>query len=243
MKCLGVIPARMASTRLPGKPLYPILGKPLVQWVIEGAQKGSRFLQHLIVATDDERIATVARACGVEAVLTPSDLPSGTDRISAAAQGRGFDIILNIQGDEPLLKGAWLDALAAPFESSGDIQMTTLAHALNPDELASPNAVKVVLNRRSEAIYFSRFPIPFSRQEMKQSISFKHVGLYGYRASFLKEFCALGPVPLEQAESLEQLRALYLGAKIHVVPVDFQSWGVDTPEDVVKVEKILKQGG
>lgn len=243
MKILGVIPARFGSTRFPGKPLVKIAGKPLLQWVIEGA-KTSRRLSDVWVATDHPDIFALAQRCGARAVMTESDLPSGSDRVWAAVKNVDCDVVLNIQGDEPLLTGELLDALAEPFLTDPNLEMATLGRPLGPGDLESKSTAKIVLNHRQEAIYFSRFPIPFSRVDAKQlpHVCCKHIGLYAYRKDFLQRFCACGPVDLEKAESLEQLRALYLGARIRVVAVDHDSWGVDTPEDVAKIEAIIQTG-
>ena len=245
MKAIGVIPARFGSTRFPGKPLALVRGKPLLQWAIEGA-KASRSLNDLIVATDDERIAGLARACGVEAVLTDPALPTGTDRMRAALRSwneKEYDVAVNIQGDEPLLEGRWLDALLAPFVGNPEIEMATLGRPLTVDALVSDQTAKIVVNARGEAIYFSRFPIPYSRIDAAGDLgltkALKHVGLYAYQTSFLHRFCEAGPCGLEEGEGLEQLRALYLGARIKVVVIDGESWGVDTPADVLKIETIM----
>lgn len=242
MQVVGVIPARYASTRLPGKPLIKISGKPLLQWVIEGVQTSQK-VNEFLVATDHEAIAELAQKCGVEAIMTSSDLPSGSDRVWAAIEDRQVDVALNIQGDEPLISGTLVDALAEPFFDSDEVVMSTLGRLPSLEDLESQNTAKIVLNHNSEALYFSRFPIPYSRNSIQDSPRgcLKHIGLYGYRKSFLKKFCEQGPVEIERAESLEQLRALYLGAKIKVVQVDHESWGVDTPEDVGKIEQILAE--
>ena len=244
MKVVAVIPARYGSTRFPGKPLAPIAGKPLLQRTIEGARR-ARSIAALIVATDDERVADLARACGAEVAMTESNAPTGTDRVRAALRDRDYDVAVNVQGDEPLLEGDWIDALVAPFATNPELEMATLGRPLTEDALRSPNAAKIVLNERGEAIYFSRFAIPYSRfdaaLEPGLPRALKHVGLYAYRKSFLEKFCDAGPCALEEAESLEQLRALYLGARIKVVVSDAESWGVDTPDDVTKIEKILLQ--
>ena len=243
---IGVIPARFASTRFPGKPLAPIRGKPMILWVAESAAR-SKSLSKVIVATDDERIRQVVIDAGFEAVMTASELPSGSDRIEAALQvlerksalPEGA-LVVNIQGDEPLIDPAMIDELVEPLRQDGGLQMSTLAHDISAEELASLNAVKVVCSDEGNALYFSRFPIPYSREALKgQSICLKHVGLYAYQRHFLKKFCATPPHPLEKAESLEQLRALGMGAKIRVVKTSFRSWGVDTPEDLAKIEQRL----
>lgn len=244
MKAIGVIPARFGSTRFPGKPLKSILGRPLLQWVIEGA-KTSRSLQEIWVATDHEEIFQLAEKCGVRAVMTDSDLATGSDRVHMAARASDAEVLVNIQGDEPLISGMLLDQLVEPMLSDSTLSMATLGRPLKAGDLQSPNTAKIVLNHRGEALYFSRLPIPFSKQTPvdasgHKAICLKHIGLYAFRKTFLAEFCAHGPTPLELAEGLEQLRALYLGARIKVVEVDHESWGVDTPEDVARVEALLK---
>lgn len=244
MKAIGVIPARWGSTRFPGKPLEKISGRPLLQWVIEGARTSLK-LQEICVATDDERIASLAASCGARAVLTPSDLPTGTDRVWRAVENLDADVVLNIQGDEPLIEGRLLDQLVAPFEADADLEMATLGRPLDDEALKSQNTAKIVLNHRAEALYFSRFPIPYSRVAASGAIegALKHIGIYAYRRAFLKRFCEQAPTVLEQMEGLEQLRALYLGARIKVVQVEHDSWGVDTPSDVQKIEKIMQERG
>ena len=240
MRALGVIPARYGSTRFPGKPLKLILGKPLLQWVIEGARSAQK-LSEIWVATDHPEIFKLAEKCGARAVMTSPDLATGSDRVFAASRHDAAEVVLNIQGDEPLITGALLDQLVTPLLEDPGLQMATLARAISAEDLLSPNTAKIVLNRRSEALYFSRFAIPYSRVDAasKPAICVKHIGLYAFRKSFLAEFCAQPPTPLELAEGLEQLRALYLGARIQVVQVEHESWGVDTPEDVAKVEALL----
>ena len=244
-KIVGVIPARYGSTRFEGKPLKHILGRPLLQWVIDGARR-SKKISKLIVATDDARISKLAEELGVEATMTDTNLPSGTDRVWAAARDLDFEFIINIQGDEPLLTGGELDALATAFEEDSTLEMATLGRPFKTkEELESPQTAKIVVNHQSEALYFSRFPIPYSRVHVSAASDFsaclKHIGFYGYTKSFLGRLCAEKPSQIERAESLEQLRALWLGAKIKVVMTDYDSWGVDTPEDVIRVEKLLRQ--
>lgn len=244
MDAVGVIPARWGSTRFPGKPLELINGKPLLRWVIEGA-KTSRRLKEICVATDDDRIARLATESGARAVMTDSELPTGTDRVWQASRDLKADVVLNIQGDEPLIEGALLDRLVEPFLADPTLEMATLGRTLDEEALKSQNTAKIVLNERGEALYFSRFPIPYSRVHAGSSIdgALKHIGIYAYRRSFLERFCAQTPTVLEQMEGLEQLRALYLGARIKVVRVEHDSWGVDTPDDVQKIEKIMQQRG
>ncbi|MDZ4676926.1 MAG: 3-deoxy-manno-octulosonate cytidylyltransferase [Oligoflexia bacterium] len=241
MKIIGVIPARYGSTRLEGKPLKPILGKPLLEWVIDGAKKSLK-INELLVATDDERIAKLSEKCGVKAVMTDSSLPTGSDRIWAAIKSVDCDVVINIQGDEPLLTGLELDALAGAFTDKS-IEMATLARPLkNDEELNNPTVAKIVLGQNNNALYFSRFPIPHSRipGNLDAYACLKHIGFYGYTKEFLGRFCKQKPVALELAEGLEQLRALWLGATIRVILTQYDSWGVDTPEDVIRVEEILK---
>ena len=240
MKIVGVIPARYGSTRFQGKSLQKLLDKPLLQWVIEGTQQ-SQSLSQIFVATDHEEIAALAKSCGVEAIMTESDLPSGSDRVWAAIQSQDVDVVVNIQGDEPLVDGPLLDSLVAPFTEEPGLQMATLGRALDKESLSSPNTAKIVLDHQDCALYFSRFPIPYSRHKAEGNFSgaLKHLGIYAYSKSFLKQFCATQVTDIEKYEGLEQLRALYLGAKIKVVRTNHDSWGVDTPEDVEKVEKLI----
>lgn len=246
MKIVGVIPARYGSTRFPGKPLVNLKGRPLIQWTIEGAKK-SRLLNDLIVATDDERIKAAAEAVGAKVVMTASELPTGSDRIHAAIKDISCDVVVNIQGDEPLVTGELIDRLAQVFVNEPAMDMATLAHPISEEELQSPNAVKVVMNHKDEALYFSRYAIPYSRSKASEMGTYegclKHIGMYAYSKKFLKEFCEASPALIEKAESLEQLRALYLGAKIKVIRVKEASLGVDTPEDLVRLEKLLSQQG
>lgn len=241
MKVLGVIPARYGSTRLPAKPLLKIKGRPLLEWVIRGVREARSLTAGLVVATDHPEIANLAESLGVRAVMTAPELPSGSDRVWAAALSQDVDVVFNIQGDEPLIEPHWVDRLSAVFKENPETKMATLAHALPEEELSTLGTVKLILNQKNEAIYFSRHPIPYSREGIDKwpGLALKHIGLYAYRKEFLRQFCAQGPTPLEKAESLEQLRALWMGAKIHVVEINGQSIGVDTAEDVKKLETIL----
>jgi 3-deoxy-manno-octulosonate cytidylyltransferase (CMP-KDO synthetase) len=242
---IGVIPARYASTRFPGKPLALLNGKPMIEWVVKNAAK-SKTLSQVVVATDDDRIVKAVEAAGFRAVMTDSDLPSGSDRIEAAlltlekeaSLGAGA-IIVNIQGDEPLIQARMIDDLVAPLVADSGIEMSTLAHEISDEDLHNMNAVKVVCNDLGDALYFSRFPIPYSREKSPAGACLKHVGLYAYQRHFLKKFCATPPHALERAESLEQLRALAMGARIRVVKTEDRSWGVDTPGDLAKIEELL----
>lgn len=246
MKIVGVIPARFGSTRFPGKPLVNLKGRPLIQWTVEGAKK-SKLLSEVIVATDHEGIKAAAEAVGVKVVMTDSDLPTGSDRIHAAIKDVDCDVVVNIQGDEPLVTGELIDRLAQVFVDDPKMDMATLAHPISAEELQSMNSVKVVTNCRDEALYFSRYPMPYSRLSAAEAGSMdgclKHIGMYAYSRNFLKQFCEAPPALIEKAESLEQLRALYLGAKIKVIRVKEASVGVDTPEDLARLEKLLSSQG
>lgn len=239
-KTVGVIPARFASTRFPGKPLHLIAGRPLLEWVIRGVRE-AQTLSDLVVATDHEGIAELAKRLGVRVVMTESELPSGSDRVWAAIKDIDCEGVVNIQGDEPLLKGSIVDKLVTSFWEA-QAEMATLLKPLELEDLKNPNVVKAIINCRNEAIYFSRLPIPYTRMEPGSKIEacWQHLGLYVYKKSFLKLFCETAPATLERAESLEQLRALWLGAKIQTTIVDYKCIGVDTPEDVLKVEPLLR---
>jgi 3-deoxy-manno-octulosonate cytidylyltransferase (CMP-KDO synthetase) len=207
MQIVGVIPARFGSQRFPGKPLTKIGSKPLIQWVIEGASE-SKKIQKIIVATDDQRISDVVEGIGTQAIMTASDLPTGSDRVWQAAAEVEADVIVNIQGDEPLISGEILDALVAPF-SSEDIDMCTLGRPLELDELENPNTAKIVLNKNNEAIYFSRLPIPYSRNSAVEGsvCCLKHIGIYAYRKKFLKDSdsSASAKSSLRSAPSISEL--------------------------------------
>lgn len=243
MNIYGVIPARMGSTRFPNKPMALIQGKPMIQWVIESARK-CKSLTEIIVATDHPDIVKACQAVGCEAVMTDSNLASGTDRIFAAIHDQDVDVVVNIQGDEPLIQASHIEELLSFYKVSSSAwpQMSTLACPFTKDEdYQSKNCVKVLLNQKKEAIYFSRFPIPLSRQSFAEAgfIGHRHLGIYAYTKNFLKTFCETKASKLELAEGLEQLRALELGAKIKVGLVSEAPMGVDTPEDLKKIENLL----
>ena len=229
---IAVIPARFASTRFPGKPLALIAGKPMVQHVYERARQA---LPRVLVATDDARIAATVRGFGGEVAMT-SDCRTGTDRVCEAVRDLHVGVVLNVQGDEPLLEPACLRALLVAFQDPS-VKMATLSRPLEAGESANPNVVKVVSDLRGDALYFSRSPLPFARAGTPQA--FAHVGVYGYRKAFLMEVAALPSTPLELAESLEQLRVLEHGHRIRVVETAWRSLGVDTPEDLARVEALL----
>jgi len=240
LKCWVVIPARYGSTRFPGKPLALINGRPLLRRVIDRAKKINR-IEGVLVATDDPRIFDLAVKCGAEAVMTDSHLPTGTDRIYQASRELKADLIINLQGDEPLFNPLWIEKLIDVFFADQSLNMATLAHPIAEEDMNSMNSVKVILNQRHEALYFSRFAIPYSREKFHSNSSsvFKHVGIYAYRKEFLKTYCSTPQCEIEKAESLEQLRALDMGEKIKVLLVEDSSIGVDTPEDIKKVEPFI----
>lgn len=239
-KVVAVIPSRMASTRLPEKPLIEIAGKPLIQWVVEGAKR-AKLISKLVVATDSERIAEVVKSLNTECVMTSPDITTGSDRVWAASKNQDVEFVLNVQGDEPLIRGEHLDELIAPFLKDAKLNMGTLATTLDISDMENKNIVKVIVDKFDNAIYFSRYPIPFSRIQAEAPIKLaqKHIGIYLFRKTYLQKYCEFGPTLVEKAESLEQLRALYMGEKIKVISVPWDSWGVDTPEDVEKMEKVL----
>jgi len=239
-KILGVIPARFASSRFPGKVLAQISSKSMLQRVYERASL-ARYLTATIIATDDERVYEVARSFGARVVMTRGDHVSGTDRVAEAASAENAELVVNIQGDEPLIDPAAIDAAILPLAHDPAIVMGTLKKAIeDPREVTDPNVVKVVTDRNGDAIYFSRCPIPYERDQAGPGTHFKHIGLYVYRRDFLLGYSALPVGPLEQAERLEQLRAIENGYRIRVVETEFESLGVDTPEDLERVCKLFE---
>ena len=239
MKVLCVIPARFASTRLPGKPLKDIAGKPMVVRVYERASKAAR-VDEVLVATDDERIKAAVEAAGGRAMLTRADHPTGTDRLAEVAETYPeVDVIVNVQGDEPLIEPALIDKLAEQFESAPELQMATVKTRIeDEEEQKNPNNVKVVCDQQGYALYFSRSLMPYPRKE--GCPVFKHIGIYAYRRDFLMKYAKMAPTPLEKAESLEQLRALENGYRIKVVETSSHFVGVDTAEDLAKVNEIYR---
>jgi 3-deoxy-manno-octulosonate cytidylyltransferase (CMP-KDO synthetase) len=238
MRALAVIPARYASTRLPGKALIDIGGKPMIEHVYRQAARAA-FLAEVWVATDDERIAAAVRAFGGNVAMTRADHPSGTDRIAEAAAGLNADVIVNVQGDEPMLDPGEIDAVVAPFSTDPELRMSTAAVLITrPEDISDPAAVKVVTDQHGFALYFSRLPIPLYRSD-PDGPHFKHLGLYAYRKDFLLHYATLPPTPLELAERLEQLRVLENGYRIKVVTVQHDAIGVDTPEDLERVRALL----
>jgi 3-deoxy-manno-octulosonate cytidylyltransferase (CMP-KDO synthetase) len=247
-RILGVIPARLASTRLPRKVLRQIAGKPMLAWVYEAARASPR-LDEVVVATDSEEVASLCRENGWPCELTSPDLPSGTDRVRAVSRLRDAAIYVNIQGDEPLLTPGHISALLAPF-AQAQVDVTTLKVACTPANIANPNAVKVVTALDGRALYFSRAAIPYDRDGSSRTtgyesvalttpIYWKHIGLYAYRKAALDRFAALAPSQLELAERLEQLRLLENGFNLYVAATELDTIGVDTEEDLVRVEQVL----
>jgi 3-deoxy-manno-octulosonate cytidylyltransferase (CMP-KDO synthetase) len=242
---IGILPARWGSTRFPGKPLHLIAGKPLIQHVWERCRRCAR-LDALVIATDDPRILAAAESFGARAVMTSPEHPTGTDRLAEAARALpGAEIIVNIQGDEPLIDPALVDGLAAAMAADPSLDMATAANPLDPADPAvrDPNVVKVVTALDGRALYFSRSPLPFFRNPVEDLPVYRHKGIYAYRRHFLERFVSWPPSPLEKAESLEQLRALENGASIKVLITNDTSPGVDTPEQAEAVENLLKVMG
>ena len=238
-KILGVIPARYASTRFPGKVLAHIAGKTMLQHVYERASL-SAYLTSTLIATDDDRVYSAARSFGARVRMTRSDHLSGTDRAAEVASAENAEIIVNIQGDEPLIDPAAIDAAILPLVHEPELVMGTLKKRIeDPREITDPNVVKVVTNGAGDAIYFSRCPIPFEREKTGSTPYFKHIGLYVYQRDFLLAYSALPVGPLETAERLEQLRALENGHRIRVVETEYESLGVDTPEDLQRVSRLF----
>lgn len=242
MKTIAIIPARFGSSRFPGKPLALILGKPLIQWTYEQAQQ-VKDVDGVWVATDDGRIKECVEAFGGRALMTREDHPSGSDRLAEAAGLLGLapeDIVINIQGDQPVFPPELISALAARLSRDPGVVMVTPVKLLNdPAAAANPNTVKVVFDRAGRALYFSRSPLPFWR-DGGQTYSYRHIGIYAYRVQFLKEFVHLPPGRWEEAEKLEQLRALEHGFAIHVVETEGDTREVDSPEDARRVEEFLR---
>jgi len=240
MKTIAIIPARMGSTRFPGKPLAPLCGKPLLQWTYERAI-ACESLEKVVIATDDQEIFNLAEGFGAEVVMTKTNHPTGTDRIAeAAANYPDAEYIINIQGDEPLIEPSLVDALAETLKGDGGYDIVTAANVFGKEDVNDPNYVKVVLNQVGGALYFSRSPIPFRRKEAPTLENYRHKGIYGFRKEALERFVALPEGQLEQAEQLEQLRALEYGMTIHVTITEDTSIGLDTPEQVPMIESELK---
>ena len=246
--CCGIIPARWASSRFPGKPLALILGKPMFVHVYERAA-ACPDLDAVYLATDDARIAEAAREHGVPVLMTPADCASGSDRVCRAAMGLGLPdaaVVVNIQGDEPALDPAMLSQLVSPFSGDSSVRVSTLAHKLSAEAAANPDRVKVVTDLAGNALYFSRSMIPYDREAGEADAApsapafLGHVGLYAFRFETLRQFLALAPSPLERREQLEQLRLLEIGIAIRVLLTKYKGHGVDRPEDVPTLEDVLR---
>ena len=242
LKVVGVIPARLGSTRLAEKVLKPIQGKPMVEWVWRRAV-GAKKLSDVIVACDDARIVKCVEGFGGKAMLTSPDHPNGSSRIAEAASKIQADVFINIQGDEPMIHPQGIDQLAALFEQEKEIRVGTLAvRKTSVEDYENPNVVKVICDAKGRALYFSRSPLPYFREKPAQGITYlKHLGIYGYRRDFILEFVTWKPGVLENYEKLEQLRILERGIPIHVIETAHDSWSVDTADDLLVVENKMKE--
>lgn len=242
MNIICVIPARYASTRLPGKPLAEIAGKPMIQHVYEQAMQ-ARLPSNVWVATDDQRVYDAVQAFGGHAVMTSCEHCTGTDRLAEVARRSEADIIVNVQGDEPLIAPEVIDLAIEPFYHQPELVMTTLKTRISEEDFSNPAVVKVVTDKQGHALYFSRSLIPYPRNAGGNLAVYKHIGLYAYRKEFLLKYASMPQTPLEQAESLEQLRVLENGYRILVLETNYPCIGVDTPEDLERVRGILGARG
>ena len=244
MKIIAIIPARLNSKRFPGKALADIKGKPMIQRVYEQAQK-SEIVDAVYVATDSEAIATAITDIRGDVIMTGNECSSGTDRVAEAARTLNLqenDIVINIQGDQPVLQADCLKELVQPFYETPRLPMATLANCINDEkEINDPNNVKVIIDAHGFAIYFSRARIPFDRDKKEQVQYYKHIGIYAYSSAFLQHFTKLPGAPLEEIEKLEQLRAVHHGHKIGVTITEFDSPSVDDASDIKKIESILEK--
>lgn len=241
MKILCVIPARYASTRLPGKPLKDVAGKPMICRVYDRASQ-AKTLSGVVVATDDERILRAVEDHGGRAMMTAKDHPTGTDRLAEVAEAYpDVDLIINVQGDEPLIEPSLIDELGRAFDGDAEFQMATVMTPMEDEaEKKNPNNVKVVTDKNGCALYFSRSLLPYPRNDAGTPV-YKHIGIYAYRRDFLLAYAKMAPTPLERTESLEQLRALENGYKIKCIRTNARFVGVDTPEDLAKVNEIYRR--
>lgn len=246
-KAVAIIPARYSSTRFPGKPLALIHGLPMIQHVYRRVVEAN-LVERAIVATDDQRIAQVVEGFGGEVMLTRADHPTGTDRLAEVAESITTDLIVNVQGDEPLIDPRMIDQAIMPLVKNPNIQMGTVASRIDVvDDFYNPNVVKVVLDQTGLALYFSRAPIPWPRDLNKERLAnslsqldlLRHIGLYVYRRELLLKYPCWPKTPLESLENLEQLRALERGVKLHVAVTEFSCHGVDTPEDLERVSRLM----
>ena len=240
MKILCVIPARYASTRLPGKPLADIVGKPMIQHVYERSSQAT-IPQQVVVATDDEKVFQAVQQFGGKVVMTSSEHQTGTDRLAeVASKYAEVDVIINVQGDEPLIDPKVIDELAQEFLNDTALQMASVMSIMDTEDYQNPNAVKVVTDLNNNALYFSRSLLPYPRVAGKANV-YKHIGIYAYKKDFLLKFAKLEPTPLEQSESLEQLRALENGYKIKMIKTKSKFIGVDSIEDLQTVNELLRK--
>lgn len=240
MKILCVIPARYASTRLPGKPLADIVGKPMIQHVYERSAQAT-IPQQVVVATDDEKVFQAVQQFGGKVVMTSSEHQTGTDRLAeVASKYAEVDVIINVQGDEPLIDPKVIDELAQEFLNDTALQMASVMSIMDTEDYQNPNAVKVVTDLNNNALYFSRSLLPYPRVAGKVNV-YKHIGIYAYKKDFLLKFAKLEPTPLEQSESLEQLRALENGYKIKMIKTKAKFIGVDSIEDLQTVNELLRK--
>lgn len=242
MNVLAVIPARMASTRFPGKPLASLAGKPMIQWVWERTRR-AKTISRVVIATDDERILDAAKGFGADAEMTDPKHASGTDRVAEVAGHHRCSLVVNVQGDEPLIDPRMIDQAVRCLSKNPTFGMATLCRRIDDSgDILAPQVVKVVRRKSAEALYFSRHPIPFARHpDEPRPVYYKHIGLYVYRTTTLRKLVSLPVSPLEQAEKLEQLRALENGIRILCPATKFDCAGVDTPEDLAKAEKLILQ--
>ncbi len=243
MSAIGIIPEPFAATRFPGKPLTPILGRPMIQHVWEGC-RSSKHLDRILIATDHDEIREACEGFGAEVTMTRADHPTGTDRLAEVAATLSEEIVVNIQGDEPLIQGNIIDAAIDALLADAEAPMATLVHEAEGTALADPNRVKVLLDQRNRALYFSRNTIPALRDPAHRAHYWQHIWLYAYRREFLATFVSLSRTPYEQAEALEQLRALEHGYPIAVGEISgWHSTPVDVPEDIPVVERQLRAAG
>jgi 3-deoxy-manno-octulosonate cytidylyltransferase (CMP-KDO synthetase) len=240
MKIAAIIPARYESTRFRGKPLAPICGRPMIQWVYEAARQCD-FIDQVFIATDHDGIRAVAEKFGAAVCMTAATHATGTDRVAEAAEALDARIVINLQGDEPLIAPEAIRQAVAPLiEDSETVLGTLKARITDEKDLGNPHVVKVVTDTSDRALYFSRSPVPFMNSRGSAAAAYRHIGLYVFRKDFLRTFTRLARTPLEQAENLEQLRALEHGYCIKVPTTGYQPIGVDTPEDIIRVEHMLK---
>lgn len=242
MKFLGVIPSRYASTRLEGKPLKDICGHTMIEWVYKRTKLSN--LDEVVVATDDERIYKEVERFGGKAILTSKEHENGTSRIAeVCTKYEDYDVIVNVQGDEPLIEPDMINSIINSFKEDDTISMSTLKYKIDTmEEIENPNYVKVITDKKGYALYFSRSVIPYPRKLDIQNY-YKHVGIYGYKRDFVVEYAKMEPTPLELSESLEQLRALENGYRIKVIETPYKIIGVDTQEELEKVREYIKENG